>query len=242
MRRAVAVLAVALTACSGSPATTTAATTAPSTTAPSATSLPDTSTATTSPDSIPTGSVPLGAIPTDGTVGYVGCSVSQNAVEGYERLGGTRFWTYNQPYGGGSVGRWMLDLDTGNGRYWDGFDQALADRPTQLIWWSICTIKSNPQDGVDNARLLLAEIRNRIPDAVVVVSAMPEYSGGHICDIAGPGGPAFAQKVVDQLIVDGSVLPGPTMGPLAADETRDGCHATDEGQTVMGRQLLDFFG
>ena len=47
---------------------------------------------------------------------------------------------------------------------------------------------------------------------------------------------------VDQLVADGIALPGPVMGPLAEDETIDGCHANEAGMALMGEQLVDFFG
>ena len=177
-------------------------------------------------------------------MGYVGCSVSQNAVAGYGRiLGGTRMWSGGQPYGGGSIGRWERDLGADRSRYWEGFEQALADHPdTSVIWYSLCTIRGAPGDNVEAATAVIAEIRAHLPDVAVFVSAQPAYSGGHICDLAGESGPTQMAEVAAELVMLGIVEPGPVMGPLAESETGDGCHANEAGQEKMGRQLLEFFG
>jgi hypothetical protein len=178
-----------------------------------------------------------------GSVGYVGCSMSQNSVEGYQDVGGTNMWSFRAPYGGGSVGRWHDDIDGDRGRYWQGFERELVANPdTGVIWWNLCTVKSSPQDSFDNAVAILAEIEARIPGAEVYVSAQPLYANGHLCGLAGEGGPEYMVALADELIGAGLALAGPTMGPLDQSETRDGCHANAEGKTVLGNQLLDFFG
>ena len=55
-------------------------------------------------------------------------------------------------------------------------------------------------------------------------------------------GDPLLQQIADELVAAGVVLEGPVMGPLTRAETRDGCHANEAGQVILGRQLLDFFG
>ena len=152
-------------------------------------------------------------------------------------------WPANAPYGGGSLGRWAHDLDADRSRYWNGFDDVLADHPdTTVVWFSLCTIRGGAADNTDVAAEILAEVRERLPDAVVYVSAQPAYSGGHLCELAGETGPDKMADIASELVEMGLALPGPEMGPLSGDQTADGCHANDDGQELMGRQLFDFFG
>jgi hypothetical protein len=169
--------------------------------------------------------------------------MSQNAAEGYQLAGGDNMWSFRAPYGGGTIGRWNDDITSDRGRYWGGFAKELdLSRNTTVVWWNLCTAKAGPHDSYENAVLILDEIQAQIPGVVVYVSAQPAYTDGHVCELAGPGGPEAMQEIADQLIAEGLVLEGPRMGPLQKSETRDGCHANEDGMEVLGQQLLDFFG
>ena len=241
---AIALLATACASNAGSTttvvqSTTTTQATTTTTGATTTTTLPETTT--TRADTPPAGASIAGTF--EGTVGYVGCSMSKNAVEGYDAVGGADMWSFRAPYGGGTIGRWNDDISSDRGNYWGGFDKELDLHPdTTVLWWNLCTVKGSPQDSYENALLILAEIERRIPDVEVYVSAQPTYTGDHVCALAGPGGPEKMQDVAAQLIAAGVVLPGPEMGPLDKADTRDGCHANEQGETVLGRQLLGFFG
>jgi hypothetical protein len=49
-------------------------------------------------------------------------------------------------------------------------------------------------------------------------------------------------EVAAAVVDAGLALPGPVMGPLTEAQTRDGCHANEDGQRILGGQLLEFFG
>lgn len=169
--------------------------------------------------------------------------MSKNATEGYEIVGGTNMWSFRAPYGGGTIGRWNDDINSDRGNYWGGFEKELDLHPnTTVLWWNLCTAKAGPQDSFENALAVLDEMQTRIPGVTVYVSSQPAYTDGHVCALAGPGGPEKTQEIADQLIDAGMVLEGPLMGPLQKSETRDGCHANDDGTVILGQQLLDFFG
>ncbi len=243
----VASLALVLAACSsGAATTTTSSSIAATTTTTGASSTVSTTTTTATEPSTTTTATRDGADSVsgelEGTVGYVGCSMSQNSVEGYEAVGGTNMWTFRLPYGGGTIGRWNDGL-SGRGDYWGGFDKALDLNPdTSSVWWNLCTVKGSPQDSFENAVSVLDEIQNRIPGVDVFVSAQPPYADGHVCALAGDGGPELMEQLAQQLVDAGLVQQGPDMGPLTKAETRDGCHANEDGQQILGQQLLDFFG
>lgn len=249
MTRAAALVAsmVILAACAqGSTSTTTTAPSETTTTSATTTSsMPTSTTTTTTTQTTSTAALaPVESVADQitGTVGFVGCSMSQNSVEGYEAVGGSNMWTFRLPYGGGTIGRWNDGLG-GRGDYWGGFDKGLElDPDTTAIWWNLCTIKGSPQDSFENAVHILDEIRTRIPDARVFVSAQPTYSEGHVCGLAGEGGPELMVQLSAALVEAGLVEQGPTMGPLSQPQTRDGCHANEDGQRLLGQQLLDFFG
>ncbi len=239
---AVALVAAACTSAesTSSSTTTTAAPTTTTTTQPVTTSTTVAETTTTAAD------VALESVaPADieGTVGYVGCSMSQNSVEGYETLGGSNMWSFRAPYGGGGIGRWFVDIGGERGEYWEGFDDQLASHPdTAAVWLNLCTVRENQLDSVDSAEAVIAEITARIPAATIYVSAQPSYTDGHFCGLAGEGGPEAMADVAAAVVDAGLALPGPTMGPLTEAQTRDGCHANEEGQQILGEQLLAFFG
>lgn len=181
-------------------------------------------------------------LPSTGSIGFAGCSFTNNAVEGYHQLGGKRFWDVIRQYNGGSVSMWSGGATGQSRRYWNGFQNALDAHPdTGIIWWQLC---NSPQDDVDtlyrNALLVLEEIQNRVPGALIYISAQHAYMAGHTCN--DPDGPARMQALADRLVAEGLALAGPVMGPLAESQTRDGCHGNLEGMDVLGEQLIAFFG
>jgi hypothetical protein len=174
-----------------------------------------------------------------GPVGYIGASVTVYAIDGHRQVGGTSLWPSVGPdYGGGSISRWATD---GN-QYWNTFDELRAQFPqTKTIWWELVTQNQNSADNFDNALRVLALLRQRMPDAVIYVSAQEDYTDGHVCPNSGADGPARMQAVADQLVAGGHALPGPIMGPLRPDEMETDCHPNTAGQAVLGNQLRDFF-
>jgi hypothetical protein len=246
MRPALAIaLAALLAACTGAesaPSSTTATTVATSTTGTVAVTTTTTAEVVTTTAPVTTAE-PIAPADLSGTVGYVGCSMSQNSVEGYETLGGSNMWSFRAPYGGGGIGRWFVDIDGDRGEYWEGFDDQLASHPdTAAVWLNICTVRENRLDSFDSAATVIAEITARIPAATIYVSAQPAYTDGHFCGLAGDGGPEAMAEVAAAVVDAGLALPGPVMGPLTEAQTRDGCHANEDGQRILGGQLLEFFG
>lgn len=175
-------------------------------------------------------------------VGIVGCSVTLNAVDGYQILGGDVLWPSVTGYAGGTISAWALDLSTLSG-YWSAFDAALAANPdTDAVWLQLCTNTSGAsQDTFENAQIVADEIRRRAPGVRVFVSAQNSYSDG-VCGIAGANGPANMQTIADQLVNAGAAEAGPTLGPLSMSQTVDTCHASADGAQVLGAQLAAFFG
>lgn len=176
------------------------------------------------------------------TLGFVGCSVTNNAIAGYELVGGSLFWPPVSDYGGGGISAWALDLSDMS-RYWSAFEQAVADHPqTDTLWLQLCTAeRTASQDTFANTRVIIDEIHRRLPDVTLFISAQPGYSDG-VCRITGEDGPARMQDIVNQVVAGQLAKAGPVVGPLRRNQTSDGCHANNEGQRLLGRQLARFFG
>lgn len=209
----------------------------PSPTSPSPSPTPEPTASPPSPSTPPVATSGVG----DGVVGFVGCSVTRNAVTGYAEVGGRRLWpAEGVSYGGGSVSRWARTIGQQSGQ-WRDFEGALEANPgTRGLWVQLCTAGTSGDDQAA-ATALLDELRRRVPDVPIWVSAQPDYVG-HECRIAGARGPGRMQELADQLVVEGHALAGPVVGPLTRDQTLDGCHANAEGQDRLGEQLVAFFG
>jgi len=184
-----------------------------------------------------------GSSSADESIGFLGCSVTMNAMKGYSDAGGTKFWTEDPDYPGGDLASWASDL-TDNSKYWSSF-QSMADTNsgTEKIWWMMCAKQAN-EDGqtYSNALKVVNEVKDRIPNAEVYVSVMPNFPD-HECSITGSDYYDDMQAIVGKLAANGAALEGPEMGPLTTDLcASDGCHANSAGEELLGEQLIDFFG
>jgi len=181
---------------------------------------------------------------TKNSVGYLGCSMTVNAIEGYHSEGGTTLWGEVGDFGGGTISAWAGLLPTSK-TYWSGFDAILAKNPgTKAVWMELCiSVKKGgtANDTYENALVVRQEILKRIPNAVIYVSAQPMYTEGHVCGIAGADGPAKMQEIADKLVANGLAQKGPVLGPLATGQTADPCHANASGKSTMGKQMVEFF-
>lgn len=189
-----------------------------------------------------------------GQIGYVGCSVTEGAVEGYLDLGGLNVWpSADGAYGNGSVTNWANGQDRADNRWWSWFQEQLQDHPeTSIIWWELCSRESvdgaiSDEQMLENARLVRDEIKFRAPDTLIFVSSQPGYSDPGsdvepVCSITGADGPQRMQDLAVKLVEEGGVQAGPVLGPLMPDQlSEDGCHGNTEGNLFMGEQLLEFF-
>ncbi|MGZ8143980.1 MAG: fibronectin type III domain-containing protein [Methylosarcina sp.] len=181
---------------------------------------------------------------TDATVGYLGCSMTMDAIEGAIALGDPTFWNPVPTYNSGGLYAWAKNLTDSNS-FWSGFQKAYNAQPTKTIWWELCALsKDATSETYDNALKVLNEIKRRVPGASVYVSAQPSYApSSHECNIAGIGGQSRMASIASQLVANGKALTGPVVGPLAypGQTIKDGCHANTLGEELMGQQLIDFF-
>ncbi len=195
------------------------------------------------------------------TLGWVGCSNIRNAVQGYDQLGGTRFWVPldgNKTYHGGTVTRW--GSNNLQNTYWTQFTNFYNQRPTDTIWWGLCSFPPTQGGETDDSNYnsalrIRAELERRIPGVTVYVSAINDFVAPHTCDVTGPDGPARMRALADRLVAEGRALPGPVLRPLVSiyqtpsagattktnQTKKDGCHPNKANLKFQGQPVFDFF-
>ena len=176
------------------------------------------------------------------SIGYIGCSNTRETVEGYHYLGGKKMWDYERRYGSGTILDWSRNLEDGS-KYWDVFDELLKKYPeTKSIWWQLCIMDEDKATSYEHASIILNEIRKRIPDAAIYVSALADYTEG-VCSITGTWGLEKGKELAQEIdSKNEDVFPGPLLGPMSAKETaKDGCHLSPDGKRKLGNQMRLFF-
>jgi hypothetical protein len=175
-----------------------------------------------------------------GHVGYVGCSNTVSAANGYTLAGGKRFWPPNPmftQYGGGTLLAWA-DRTFGG---WGTFEKELALYPdTSKIWVQVCVKSGDSAASLEQATpTVLSRLRQLAPGRAFYVSALNGYSD-HVCSETGPNGPAVAASVRDWIVAQR--LRGPNLPALSTQQVQsDGCHPNQAGALALGKALLAFF-
>jgi len=180
------------------------------------------------------------------SVGYIGCSITLNAIQGYQHLDGKILWSDRdiQGYGGGSVYEWYNGIGDSQNERWLAFRNAINKYPqTNKIWLELC-LKEGDSHSYEMVNAITDNIKTIAPDAEIYISSFPAFPD----EVAGPKckgqeGPAELDQIVNQIVENNKAKLGPDMTHLEAiyvDGT--GCHATPEGKDIWGQDLLDFFG
>ncbi|WP_457651333.1 hypothetical protein [Rhodocaloribacter sp.] len=113
------------------------------------------------------------------------------------------------------------------------------------VWWQIgIRRQQNPMPSEAHRRAahrLVTLLEEMLPGVDVYVSSMTPYEG-HVCAGAGPAGPAASAVLADALAETyAHVHRVPAFPPLSREETRDGCHPTDEVYLRNARALVASF-
>jgi hypothetical protein len=179
---------------------------------------------------------------TSTTVGYLGCSLTWQAVAGYHADGGTRLWPPLSGYGGGEIPKWFQDITSPTPRYWPIFQRTLLTDPADTFWIEACfqTDQIRPSN-VAQAEAVVRHIRDLVPGATIYLSAMNGWDPSDSCGKASSAAVTTSQEVTDALVAEGLVLRGPAMPILPASHTVDGCHPDTVGQALLGQALVSFF-
>jgi hypothetical protein len=180
------------------------------------------------------------------TVGVVGCSITINALEGYQSLGGDVLWPVEavDDYGGGSVSAWHQQLNSGEGGRWDTFKKGIEQFPeTNKIWWELCSDPEAANLTYEDLLEILGGIKRISNQSEVYVTPMPLFpqSADKFC--MKNNGPAVLKEYADRMVSEGLAKAGPMMASLdGALSAPDGCHASPEGKKIWGMNLMGFFG
>jgi hypothetical protein len=179
------------------------------------------------------------------SIGYLGCSNSSVAVQGYHAVGGKQFWTpvgqamQGISYAGGTIVSWS------KGWLWPQFLAFEQAAPADKLWLQICLRSSETVDqGKTAAQAVVGTIRGHLPTRTVpiYVSALNGYVQED-CAITGPAGPRKCRAVRNWMVAQGLADLGPAMPTLSHDQLlSDRCHPNQAGADKLGRALLNFFG
>ncbi|MGK4003614.1 hypothetical protein WMF31_13370 [Sorangium sp. So ce1036] len=165
--------------------------------------------------------------------------MSVNVAEGYQMLDGERLWPPIGQYNGQVVQNWANNSDG----VWRAFENAMSQYGEPEAVWVMLCIFSN-MVTLDEAKQIIANVRSRAPNATIYITGQPLYDDPNSCFLAGNGGPDKTDRIAKEAAADPSlnvIYPG-SLGPLAADENSDGCHANDKGRRELGQQFIDWFG
>ncbi|KAJ2990611.1 hypothetical protein NUW58_g2861 [Xylaria curta] len=175
----------------------------------------------------------------DYSMGFIGCSMSENVAQGYVAIGGKHMWG---PYGTG--GLVVQSWTSSNSAAWQKFDQQAAKygKPN-TVWVQIC-IFANPGATYAEVKQLIANARSHAaPDATIYITGQPLYDPGQYCFLSGQGGVELTDRLAQQAANDSTqnvIYPGSFV--LHKAEVQDGCHANTAGQKSLGQQAIAFWG
>ncbi|MBA3758593.1 hypothetical protein H0X10_03110 [Candidatus Saccharibacteria bacterium] len=180
--------------------------------------------------------------------GYLGCSMTRDAVNGYHVGGGTEMWE-RIDYSAGVLTSWQVTSKqpVGTNTYWQKFATGLASHPgTDSIWWNLCLGDDMQRSGTEEdfyqaAVNILNELRKRVGTMPIYASSTPEYENPARCKLTTPEGPARTQRIIDRLVDNGLVAQGPIYPKLLNNQLADDCHPNAAGQASVGNVLRQFF-
>lgn len=179
------------------------------------------------------------------TIGYVGCSLTLAAVDGYESLGGDKFWPDTEAarsYPGGSVAAWYADLvnPSREGSRWRTFDELLGKyRATRSILWHLCPNDNNAEiPTYAQVVQVFSEIKKKTSAGIFVTA---DSVNDRSCPAEDGRCPKRLREFADRMVRDGLVEKGPLLTPLRTEQVGPDGHPNKEGQKIWGSVLLGFF-
>ena len=179
--------------------------------------------------------------------GVAGCSNTGQAVNGYTLLTSVGILTPGS-LGGGSAPKWGDPADSGYNTYWGLYDERRPANGYDGAWVQIC-LRSGEHNGAFDApeqmwvSHIIEQVKSRDPGITIWISPLNFYEG-IVCSAAGADGPAIAAAAADWAASTfAGVQRGPDLGPLKPEHigVRDDCHPNQEGELLLGSQLVAFF-
>lgn len=222
--------------------TTTAEARSTTTTSSTTTSEPESTTSTSS--SLPEAPPDVG----DGEIGVVGCSNTDQSVDGYHDVSDVDLLTPGD-LGGGAISLWGDLSDDDYVEYWSFYDSRRPAEGYVGTWVQLCIRTSEHQGAFDADEQewvtnIVEQIQARDPGIPIWISPLNFYADGVVCEAVGAEGPAIAAEAADWAASTlAGVYRGPDLGPLEQSDLvlRDNCHLGREGRALVGAQLSAFF-
>lgn len=178
-----------------------------------------------------------------GSIGYIGCSISRAAVDGYHSIDSNKnlFWP-SYPTGGGHVGLWADP----HANYWTNFDRMIGRYGQPLaVWVELCEQAQKQTASYQDVQTMFAILKRHAPNAIYYISPINIYQPlVGLCRAMGPTGEGETDTLNwrTRTVSDGLALQGPEMGPItAADVNGSGCEPNQSGIIVLGNNLHSFF-
>ncbi|MGZ8924360.1 MAG: hypothetical protein ACXW2E_00620 [Nitrososphaeraceae archaeon] len=179
------------------------------------------------------------------TIGYIGCSLQEDAVKGAWRQGDKVLWKV-MPYLSGGALNILADDIKGAGNWKSFYDTYAsfhtATTPPDGIWWMICAGGDPQNQTYEHALKVIQKINatSLIGWQKIYVSVQPSYNPStYTCT----SDQKDLKLIADRLIMEGYAFPGPELGALSVNnpkQIRDRCHANYDGQQYIGLHLKKF--
>jgi hypothetical protein len=174
------------------------------------------------------------------SMGFIGCSMSENVAQGYVADGGQRMWG---PYG--TSGMVVQSWTSTTSASWKLFDTQVAKygKPS-AVWVQVCIFASQGATYAEVKSLIANARQHAAPGAKIYITGQPIYPDNpSSCALAGPTGPALTESLAKQAAADATQnVTYPGTFQLMKGEEVDGCHANTAGQASLGKQALAFWG
>ncbi len=176
------------------------------------------------------------------SIGYIGCSNSEQSVTGYHTIAGNAnlLWPAYAT-GGGIISEWATPTSS----FWKEYDQMVTTegQPTK-VWVQLCEKASTQLNTYSDVQAMLSNLKQHSPNATVYISAINQYNPPTLCRLMGTNGRGYPDTVqfAATAVAQGLAYAGPKLGPL--DSTLvvpDGCHMNTAGETLIGQQMVNFF-
>lgn len=180
-----------------------------------------------------------------GSIGVIGCSNTDDSAQGYEEASSLDLLSWG-PLGGGSLTNWGTPEREEYPIYWGFYDERRPADGYDGVWFQVCIRASElasatlGQGDIDRVTHVIEQIKARDPGIPIFISPIHTFIG--ICPALGEFGEELSANTVNWALTNLSGLtPGPLLGPLAQNQTRDGCHPNKVGRALVGAQLVAFF-
>lgn len=184
----------------------------------------------------------------DGVLGVVGCSNTDQSVDGYLDVSDADLLTPGD-LGGGAISLWGDPSNGDYSTYWSFYDTRRPAEGYAGTWVQLCIRTSEHQGAFDSdeeqwVTHIVEQIHARDPGIPVWISPLNFYADGVVCESVGVEGPAISAETADWAASAlAGVFRGPDLGPVDQSDlsVRDNCHLGRDGRALVGAQLSAFF-